>query len=240
MRGIVTHEPVAAPQYARLLPRVKALVTDLAVYTAAIVLVVVVGSAIPNDLVVRVVVTGFIGGIVLYEPIMVWRFGGTIGHIRQNLRIVSDRTGGNPGLPASLLRWITKGVLGIISFFAVALTRRHQALHDTASATTVQIRDTSAARPGQFVTERTEPVGATDVSAARRLAVIVAYELLVFFVLLVPPVFLVSDACAFQDVCTDAENLTFSVLGLLWFGLGGAVVVLGWKGKLPGARSRAV
>ncbi len=229
-------ESVKAVKYAKLLPRVKALVTDLAIYMAAWVLLALIGSAVRSDLLARGLGMALLVAMLLYEPVMVWRFGGTIGHIRQNLRIVADRTGGNPGLGASFGRWVTKGVLGIVSFFSIALTRRHQAIHDSASGTTVQVRDASVIRPDRFVAERVGPIGATDVSVPRRLLVIAAYQILGFLLVSLSSAFLISDACAVQDICTYGEDLSFGILGLLWVGLAAAGVVLGWKGRLPGAR----
>lgn len=91
------------------------------------------------------------GVLLLYEPVMVAWFGGTLGHRLQNLRVVDDSHGGNPHLGKALGRYLLKGILGIISFFSMSFSRRHQALHDMMTRSTVQIRDPSKAAPHHYV-----------------------------------------------------------------------------------------
>ena len=90
--------------------------------------------------------------LLLYEPVMVAWVGGTLGHWALNLRVVDNRTEGNPGLVKAVGRWLLKGLLGVFTFLSMSLTRRHQALHDLLTATTVQIRDPSKAAPHHFHT----------------------------------------------------------------------------------------
>lgn len=144
--------------YAGLAPRLRAVVVDSVILSVVLIATVVIADLALPDLLSRMVVGSLVGFLVLYEPVSVWRWGGTIGHRRANLRIVSDQTGGPPGLFMSLVRWLVKGFFGILSFILLAFTRRHQTLHDLASGTTVQIRDTGVGRPGGFHPERTAPV----------------------------------------------------------------------------------
>jgi uncharacterized RDD family membrane protein YckC len=44
----------------------------------------------------------------LYEPVLVWRLGGTIGHRAMNLRVVDNRTQGNVSLLKALARFGVK------------------------------------------------------------------------------------------------------------------------------------
>ena len=67
--------------------------------------------------VVRIALVGSWWFVLLfYEPILVWRRGGTIGHDRMNLRVVDNRTGGNLSLPKAVIRFWLKVLLGIFSF----------------------------------------------------------------------------------------------------------------------------
>jgi uncharacterized RDD family membrane protein YckC len=228
----------AAPRYARLLPRVKALVFDLFLYVLATLTFVLVIAPTDTDLILRAGFALFVAFILLYEPLLVWRYGGTLGHMRYNLRVVSDKTGGPPGLFASVWRWYVKGFFGVLSFVFMTLTRRHQALHGVASRTTVQLRDPDRARASDFVSERSGPVGATDVSAGRRIAVIVGYITVAFLLTSFVPAIVSSDACVMQDRCTEGEELVWSAFTVGWVVFAGLALVLGWKGRLPGARSR--
>jgi uncharacterized RDD family membrane protein YckC len=92
--------------------------------------------------------------IILYEPVMVWRFGGTIGHRTMNLRVVDNRTAGNVSLLKALARLIVKGLLGTLSFFTMNFSRRHQAVHDILTGSSVQIRNPSKAQPHHYTLGR--------------------------------------------------------------------------------------
>jgi hypothetical protein len=74
-----------------------------------------------------------------------------------NLRVVDDNTGGNPGLMKALGRFLIKGLLGVASFVSMSLARRHQALHDMMTRSTVQVRDPSKAAPHHYVLDREPP-----------------------------------------------------------------------------------
>jgi uncharacterized RDD family membrane protein YckC len=225
--------------YARLLPRVQALVTDLILYFVVTVAILLVGSADLSNALIRIPLLGLISFFFLYEPLMVWRRGGTVGHLRYNLRVVSDRSGANPGLLDCVIRWFVKGVFGVFSLFFMGVTGRHQALHDLASRATVQVRDPETARVESFIAERPSPVGAAEVSAGRRIAVIVGYQILIWVFMRVPSMVFLSEVCVVENRCTEGEELAMSLNVLLWLLLAGGAVVLGWRGKLFGARGRA-
>ena len=83
----------------------------------------------------RVLVVLFYGLIFLYEPLLVWGFGATIGQrARTGLRVVDDATGGNPPFWRAFVRFVLKTVLGLPSGIAIAFTRRHQALRQAPRA----------------------------------------------------------------------------------------------------------
>jgi len=140
--------------YAGLTPRLRAMVVDAMIYAGVLVATVIVADLPMPGLLSRVFLASLVGFLLLYEPVSVWRWGGTLGHRRANVRIVSDRTGGPPSIFASLVRWLVKGFFGILSFFLLVSTRRHQTLHDLASGTTVQIRDAALPPTGGFHRQR--------------------------------------------------------------------------------------
>jgi uncharacterized RDD family membrane protein YckC len=88
---------------------------------------------------------------VLYEPVLVWRRGGTVGHSRLNLRVVDDRTGGNLSLPKALVRYSLKSVLALPSFLSMTMSARHQAVHDLLTGSSVRVRDAAVAHTEDFV-----------------------------------------------------------------------------------------
>ena len=167
--------------------------------------------------------------------------GGTLGHYFCNLRVVDDRSGGNVSLLKAFARLVIKGLLSWYSFVILAATRRNQAVHDLLTRSTVQIRDPSKARPGQYVTERVEPAGGGMPSRPRRsivtilyLALSVAAWFMMMGTLIVAGA--LSERCLDHDFCSAGERMinVASAVGALMLIAG--VIALGWNGSLPGAR----
>lgn len=232
-------ERLQTAAYASFGGRVRALLTDFTVGMAgllAVVLLAALTTSVPGS--GRLAVAALVALAVLYEPVMVWRFGGTVGHRRANLRVVHDATGGNPGLLRAFARFLAKGVLGPLSFTSMALTRRHQAMHDGLTGTTVRIRDLARAHPSDVRWEREidEPAGLP--SRFRRAAVIVAYVALSFVVLAAASTLLLPDACVVDDHCSAGEELTSWLLSLAWLGACAWLIIAGWRGRLWGCRPR--
>src|SRR5262245_18246076 len=138
--------------YARIWPRMKAILVDGFVLAAAFLVAALVGANLPGSGGVAFVV--WFAFWVLYDPVMVSRTGGTIGHHVQNLRVVSDRTGGPPSLLAAFIRNVVKGLLGFVSLLAMAGSSRQKAIHDLIAGTTVQARDAQVARLRHFTRVR--------------------------------------------------------------------------------------
>jgi uncharacterized RDD family membrane protein YckC len=179
--------------------------------------------------------------LVLYEPILVSRMGGTLGHYFTNLRVVDDRGGGNIGFARACARVVIKGVLGLYSFVILAATRRNQAVHDLLTRSTVQIRDPAKALPGQYIAERTELAAAGLPSWSRRIAVTCAYLLLMAAVYLfiagrIVASAAISNACLEGNFCSGGERILSLFIGAGLLGLCAVCITLGWRGRLVGAR----
>ena len=86
----------------------------------------------------------------LYEPICVSRFGGTVGHRLMNLQVVDNRTRGPVSPSKAFARYLVKVSFGVFSFLTMSFTRRHQAIHDLMTNSSVRIRNVSKARPHQY------------------------------------------------------------------------------------------
>ena len=147
-----------SPLYARFSRRMRGIVIDWIIAMVVLFGAVMLASASGNSAVSRTLGYLVIAFLLLYEPVLVTLTGGTVGHWASNLRVVDDRTGGNVSFAKALARLVIKAVLSWYSFVILAATRRNQAVHDLLTRSTVQIRDAAKARPGQYVTERTEPV----------------------------------------------------------------------------------
>jgi uncharacterized RDD family membrane protein YckC len=142
------------PLFATFPRRLNALTADALILMLFSGLMIALGSAVAAWPVVRLIVAAcWYGTLMFYEPAMVTWFGGTLGHRLFNLRVVDDGSEANPGLLKALGRFWAKVLLGLLSFLTMSFSRRHQALHDLLTRSTVQIRDPSQAKPYHFVRE---------------------------------------------------------------------------------------
>ena len=176
--------------------------------------------------------------IVLYEPIFVSARGATIGHRWANIQIVRDATGRAPSFPIAFVRFLVKAFLGFPSFLAMAFTRRRQSIHDVVSGTTVRLRDPSLARSWDVIAERprTSLVEHAPPSRLRRLVISLLYLCAAYGLLGGVQMALVSHACLATDACSAVDETNSSFVGFLNIAATVAIVVLGWRGMLPGAR----
>jgi uncharacterized RDD family membrane protein YckC len=146
--------PVPGPLFATFPRRLNALTADLVILMLFSGLMFVLESAVDSWPMVRLVLAAlWYGTLLLYEPAMVTWCGGTLGHRLMNLRVVDDRTQANPGFFKAVGRQWAKVLLGLLSFLTMSFSRRHQALHDMMTRSTVRIRDPSQAKPYHYVRE---------------------------------------------------------------------------------------
>jgi RDD family len=242
MSTVTTAEASSGPLYARFSRRLRGIVIDWVIAMVVLFGAVMVASAIRNDDVSRVLGYLVIAFLLLYEPVLVTLVGGTLGHRFSNLRVVDDATGGNVRFPKALARLLIKGVLSWYSFVILAATRRNQAVHDLLTRSTVQIRDAAIARPSQYVTERAEPADGSMPSRLRRSVVTMLYVALSLGVSAATAGILMvggaySRRCIAQNFCSAGERTLDVVISVTALLLVAAVIALGWRGRLPGARA---
>jgi uncharacterized RDD family membrane protein YckC len=225
------------PLYARFSRRVSGLFVDWIITIGVVFGAVAIAIAVRSDNFSRALGFLVIAGLVLYEPVLVSSTGGTLGHHASNLRVVDER-GGNLSFLKACARVVIKGALGWYSFLFMAATRRNQAIHDLLTRSTVQIRDPSKAAPNHYITDRLELVAPNMPSRLRRVLVIFAYVAAAFAFLLACLITAVdfSYDCLDNNVCTSIANIMIDVAGLLWLAMVAIIIVLGWKGRLFGAR----
>jgi len=146
----------AAPAaYARFSRRLRAVLIDTILFALVLYIgLLLIGSLEIADAQRRTFLLVIALGILMYEPTLVSVFGGTIGHRLANLRVVDDASGSNPTLLKAACRAVIKHLLGWLFFLSMAITRRHQAIHDLLTRSTVQIRDVSRAAGHHYLPER--------------------------------------------------------------------------------------
>ena len=234
-----------APLYARFSRRFRGIFIDWVITLVVMFGALLVASTVATDTLSRALGIVVIAVLLLYEPILVSFTGGTVGHHLTNLRVVDDATGGNVGFLKACARLLLKSLLGWYSFVILAATRRNQAIHDLVTRSTVQIRDRTKARPGQFITERAEPAAGASTMPPRwqRILVICLYLVLLFAALsvalyLLATTGLLSARCVNSNYCSGGERVANVVIDIAFLLLMAAIIALGWKGKLFGARAR--
>lgn len=230
---------VDGPRYGRFLRRFQAAVIDVVVILLAIYGAVFIAVTLNSDNLARTLGFSVAAGWLLYEPVLVALTGSTVGHYLCNLRVVDNRTGGNISFFKAVVRTLLKAVLGWLSFITMATTLRHQAIHDLATGSTVQIRNLAQASPHHYRAEQTELSSAAMPSPIRRLVVTVLHLIavtLVFVLVALAIEDLFSPACLNDDRCTKGEEIALTAMALSWLGVLAVFIVLGWRGWLIGAR----
>jgi uncharacterized RDD family membrane protein YckC len=224
-------------RYATFSRRFRAVVVDTAIVCAG-----VAAIAIASDAINQVPGSGRIAWILmfsllfLYEPLFIWRRGATIGHAMNHLVVVADATGRAPGLGQAFARYLIKAVLGLPSFVTMALSRKHQAVHDLLTRTTVQLAPSAAADLSDFHVERTEEVATPPPSRWRRTVVAFGYLIMIFVVYAIVLTAIDRHGCVRNHICSENMQMVADGLTLVWFAASLASIVVAWKGRLPGAR----
>jgi uncharacterized RDD family membrane protein YckC len=232
--------PVDGPRYGRFLRRFQAAIIDAVVILVAIFGAVFIAITLNSENLARTLGFSIAIGWLLYEPLLVALTGSTVGHYLCNLRVVDNKTGGNINFFKAVLRTLLKAVLGWLSFVTMATTLRHQAIHDLATSSTVQIRNAAQASPHHYRHEQTDLASPAMPTPVRRLAFIALY-LVVFTLAFGSAIefagdYLLSPACINDDRCTKGEEAILGGAALVWIVAGIVLIVLGWRGHLPGAR----
>ena len=140
--------------YARAAPRLQAYMRDFFVYIGIIVVCMGTAVAIGTPAATRVLVVTCIVLVLGYEPLSISWFGGTVGHLTLNLRVVSAENLGPVSFGRALLRTVVKGLVGVWAFIAIYFTRRSQGLHDLAAGTVVIPRAGSVVPRSGFAVEK--------------------------------------------------------------------------------------
>ena len=225
------------PKYARFTRRVQGLMYDSMIQVVAIALTVSLATAGEGIGASRLV--GFAGAaiILLYEPIMVSMRGATFGHALRNLCVVDDRTHGNISFLKALARYVIKLVLGLVSFLTMATTQRHQAIHDLLTGSTVRIRDESRADLLHYHVARSEFADEAMPSRLHRSITILGYLLFVAVAAVFTAAKILTTGCLRDEsLCTAAERPMLLAMNLGFLAICAVIVVMGWRGKLPGCR----
>ncbi len=139
--------------YPRLLRRIRAVLIDEVVLLAALIVwwftigVVEAWSPVAK-----------IGSLFLVfltiDPVLVAYTGGTVGHHLMGLKVRDARRDSKVNLLVATARGFLRYFLGALSLVFIILTRRHQALHDLWTQTTVVLNSPESYSNREKFTER--------------------------------------------------------------------------------------
>ena len=227
--------------YAKFGRRLQALVIDVALIVVLFYVgAVVVDSVAPTDAVRRGLWVMLLAVMILYEPLLVSFFGGTLGHRVKNLRVVDALSQSNLGLVRAIARTLVKLFLGWFSFISMTVTRRHQAVHDVLTRSVVSIRDLAKATPAHYVAERRVDSTIVLPSRLRRTFVIAGYIVAAFVAVVVISTAGTSEDCLLRERCTRTDDILAYALVGCWISISVGLVIMGWKGRLWGARAQRI
>ncbi len=228
--------------YARVGPRLQALVRDLIVYAVLLVLAVLALSIAPTLSLARFFALFCLAGVIVYEPLFIVFTGSTIGQRSLNLRVARATDFGPVSFPRAVLRTLAKGILGTAVFIAAYVTEQHQGLHDLIAGTVVIPRNRRVLEEGAFLPARPpDPTGSMP-GALRRVNVMLFYGLLWFVAVVVASD--IVDAVLYHLWCNGRRNCLglrlFGYVTTLFLVVGiGTIGMAGWRGLLFGARRRS-
>ncbi len=243
----MTPDDHASIAYATFSPRLRAFVYDGAVRMVAVAVLMValvLTQSVPGAGVVAAV--GLLALLVLYEPVLVWRAGATLGHRRCNLLVVDDATGLAPGFGRALARFAFKIFLNALCFYPRFFGVSDRALHDQLTNTSVRIRDLDRADASDFFFAQSSEVASPQPSASRRLMMIIGNAVILGVVSLVVAAFFVSRDCMTYYTCNGAEKREIGLGALLWALASIGIAVVVWRGgpliaaRLPVASAHEV
>ncbi|MTI29711.1 RDD family protein [Xanthovirga aplysinae] len=123
-------------QYPYLIDRVKAASIDglLSFLVFAILMLVVKDPVVGRP----IALTVFVIFVLLYEPIMLTKFGATIGHQTVNIKVVSIKDHDQRiSIFNGIIRIVIKAIFGWASFLTINFNSNHRAIHDFMSSSIV-------------------------------------------------------------------------------------------------------
>ena len=221
--------------YARLSPRIRALLIDSLVASFVFIGSILVVSALGFENKYLAAAIAFIPAFSI-EPLMLSIKGGSIGHLRVGIRVRSASSEKSLNILVAYLRSIIKFLLGMPSLIFVLTTRKHQAIHDLLTNAVVVVHDAQSKPSYESMSVRVKDDSYDYPGVIRRLAVIFTYLILALILVSVLPVFISSEYCIQYKECTTTESvITYSLAISYWIILF-AVPYFGWASRLYGAR----
>jgi hypothetical protein len=185
----------------------------------------------------RIAAFGVIACVLVYEPLLIWRTGATLGHRRHNLRIVDDATGAAPPLWRALARFGFKTIFGLFSFSWVALGLSARAWHDTLTNTSVRVHDLARAGADDVLVVTPAMSGTGAASPIRCALFVLGNSVVLGVILMVAGAFFVGSDCASYQICSLREQRIVSWGTSTWVLLSIIFGIVGWRRRVDAISS---
>ncbi len=225
--------------YPRFLRRLQAVLIDNIILTVLFMSTLLVAAYFGITGRYAIIITGFL--IFLWEPLLVSMTGGTIGHHLIGLRVVNSETGNNINLFASIIRFVTKMLLGGLSVVFVFITQYHQAIHDGLVQSVVILKQPETKPNYEVMHERLVELAAYKYpSVLYRSIMIVLYNSVLIYLMGTIIGLLLPTQCLVHGRCTIWQELMLTIWQLLWLVGVVAIIVLCWKGRLLACRRKII
>lgn len=123
--------------YPGIFDRVKAVFVDSVVLIIFMIIITDIFSFFDTvSDTIRIIFFVFI--FILYDPILISFFGGTLGHKVIGLRVKREKNEEkNILFPIAIIRFVVKSLLGWISLITISGSKKRRAIHDTISGSVV-------------------------------------------------------------------------------------------------------
>ncbi len=222
-------------RYPRPIRRIEAVLLDILVVFAL--LFVLMNIIAPLSIHGGIKAAIIVSILSLQDPLLVSVTGASIGHHLRGLRVEHADTGENLGLLRAVLRYAVKALLGWYSVVFLYVTKRHQTVHDKVAGSVVIFKRPELIAEEDILGERViEDAGYIYPSAIRRVTVIIIYGFLTMVIVGIGHSVALSESCLYSDYCDTTERLVQVTLTLTWMVGLAWILILGWRGRLWGAR----
>lgn len=222
-------------RYPRLMRRVEAVLLDAIVLVLLFFILMNIVAPLAMHGGIKAAIVGSI--TVLLEPVLVSATGSSIGHHLRGLRVQDAASGANLGIVRAIFRLLVKSLLGWYSVVFMLITKRHQTVHDIAVKSVVVFKNAAAIAGSQALAERSEDLDIyTYPPKPRRVIAIVLYNVAAICGVVVLLALFSSNKCVYYNICSDADQAMEAVAGVALAASFAIILVLGWRGRLWGAR----
>ena len=221
--------------YARLSPRIQALLIDSLIASFVFIMSILVVSALGFENQYVAAAIAFIPAFSV-ESIMLSIKGASLGHLKVGIRINNASTGRPLNIVVAYFRSIIKFLLGIPSLIFVLTTRKHQAIHDLLTNAIVVVHDAKNKPSYESLAERVKDEGYDYPSGLRRLLVIFTYLIVTFILVSILSILTSNELCVQHKQCTKIDSIiTYGISIIFWSALF-LIPYFGWASRLYGAR----